>query len=107
MAVRWPRSSTDPLSGGISQKRYPPRHPAPGTLRSSTGNGAMAEHDQSYKLLFSHREMVRDLLEGFVRKDWTAELAYDTLEKVSASHVSDDLRERRGDVIWRVRWREK
>ncbi len=35
------------------------------------------DHDQSYKLLFSHPEMVADLLRGFVRED---------------------------DVIWKVRW---
>lgn len=27
-------------------------------------------HDHSYKLLFSHPEMVRDLLTGFVKEDW-------------------------------------
>jgi hypothetical protein len=29
----------------------------------------MAEHDPSYKLLFSHREVVADLLRGFLRED--------------------------------------
>jgi len=28
---------------------------------------AMADHDHSYKQLFSHTELVRDLLVGFVR----------------------------------------
>jgi hypothetical protein len=28
----------------------------------------VADHDHSYKLLFSHAEMVRDLLEGFVKE---------------------------------------
>jgi hypothetical protein len=34
----------------------------------------MAQHDHAYKLLFSHPEMVRDLLEGFVRENWLAQL---------------------------------
>ncbi|MFM8331269.1 MAG: Rpn family recombination-promoting nuclease/putative transposase [Candidatus Methylumidiphilus sp.] len=61
-------------------------------------------HDHSYKLLFSHAEMVADLLRGFVREDWVAELDFATLEKVGGSYVADDLREREDDVIWRVRW---
>jgi predicted transposase/invertase (TIGR01784 family) len=63
-------------------------------------------HDHSYKLLFSHAEMVADLLCGFVREDWVQELDFATLEKVSGSYVSDDLREREDDIIRRVRWGE-
>ncbi|HET6629820.1 MAG TPA: transposase, partial [Woeseiaceae bacterium] len=37
----------------------------------------MADHDHSYKLLFSHPAMVRDLLQGFVNADWLAELDFD------------------------------
>ena len=32
----------------------------------------------SYKLLFSHREMVADLVRGLVREDWVAGLDFDT-----------------------------
>ena len=63
-------------------------------------------HDSSYKLLFSHPAMVEDLLTGFVHEDWVAELDFATLEKVPGSYVSDDLRPRADDVVWRVRWRE-
>lgn len=66
----------------------------------------MAEQDHAYKLLFSHAEMVRDLLEGFVKEEWLSELDYGSLEKVGSSYVSDDLRERSDDVVWRVRWGE-
>jgi hypothetical protein len=62
------------------------------------------DHDQSYKLLFSHPEMVADLLRGFVREDWVQHLDFDSLEKVSGTYVADDLREREDDVIWKVRW---
>ena len=34
----------------------------------------MAEHDNSYKLLFSHVELVADLLRGFVHEPWAARL---------------------------------
>jgi len=64
----------------------------------------MADYDNSYKLLFSHREMVEDLLRGFVRESWVDQLDFATLEKASGSYVSDDLRDREDDVIWRVRF---
>jgi len=63
----------------------------------------MSDHDHSYKLLFSHPRMVQDLLQGFVHEDWVGQVDFSTLERVSGSYVSDDLREREDDVIWRVR----
>ena len=64
----------------------------------------MATHDNSYKLLFSHAEMVRDLLLGFVKEEWVRGLDFSTLERVSSSYVSDDIRDRHDDIIWKVRW---
>lgn len=87
--------------------------PAP-TFRRQTGeqparyNCVMkADHDNSYKLMFSHAELVRDLLTGFVDEPWLAELDLDTLEKANGSYVADDLRDREDDVIWRVRFKER
>ena len=45
------------------------------------------EHDNSYKLLFSHPEMVADLLRGFVREEWVDRLDFQTLERVSGSFL--------------------
>ena len=67
----------------------------------------MAAHDPSYKRLFAHRELVADLLRGFVREDWVAELDLATLERPRESGVAADLREREDDLIWRVRWGEQ
>ena len=41
-------------------------------------------HDNDYKLLFSHPEMVRDLLLGFVPGDWVQAARFETLERVEA-----------------------
>lgn len=60
-------------------------------------------YDASYKHLFSHPEMVADLLRGYVREPWVEELDFTTLEKMNAGYVSDDLRQREDDVVWRVR----
>ena len=61
------------------------------------------DHDHSYKLLFSHPEMVADLLRGFVHEDWVKDLDFATLERVGDGYVTDDLRERVDDIVWRVR----
>src|SRR5215208_1367947 len=64
----------------------------------------MADHDHSYKLLFSHTAMVADLLRDFVHEDWVRELDFSTLERVEGSFVTHELHERESDIIWRVRW---
>jgi len=65
----------------------------------------MAEHDGSYKLLFSHPRVVQDFLEGFVDQAWVEELDFTTLQKVNQSYVAEDLRGREDDAVWRVEWR--
>jgi len=67
----------------------------------------MTDHDHSYKQLFSHAELVRDLLQGFVQEAWIDDLDLSTLEKTNSSYVSDDLRAREDDAIWRVRCRNE
>jgi len=69
------------------------------------GKDAPSRHDPGYKLLFSHSSMLEALLRGFLPGDWTDRLDFSTLEKVSSSFVSADLRERHSDVIWRLRLR--
>ena len=61
--------------------------------------------DAAYKSLFSHPRMVADLLRGFAAKGWSDKLDFKTLEKVPAEFVSEDLRRRQGDGLWRVRLR--
>ncbi len=79
-----------------------PRHPRGSRKRRAPAAGR--HHDHSYKQLFSHAEMVRDLLTGFVRDDWVASLDLASLETVKGSYVTDDYRDREDDIIWRLRW---
>jgi Putative transposase, YhgA-like len=60
-------------------------------------------HDRSYKLIFSNPEMIRDLFIGFIDEPWVADVDFSTLERESNSYVTDDLRERMDDIIWRVK----
>ena len=64
-------------------------------------------HDPAYKQFFSNPEMVESLLRDFVPEDFVRELDFSTLEQCSGSYVTDDLRERHDDIVWRLRWKEK
>ena len=66
--------------------------------------GKVAHH---VKNLFSYPQMVEDLLRGFVREGWVQHLDFSTLERVGNSYVTEDLREREDDMIWRLRWGEE
>lgn len=63
----------------------------------------VADHDPSYKLLFPHRDLVADLIHGFVQEDWVERLDFTSLQRVSGIGISHDLRERADDMIWRLR----
>ena len=60
-------------------------------------------YDPACKLLFTHPRMAEDLLRGFVAGRWSHAPDFGTLELCSAASVSDDLRRREGDLLWRVR----
>ena len=63
-------------------------------------------HDSAYKQFFSNPEMVESLLRDFVSVDFIADLDFSTLERCSGSYVTDDLRERHDDIVWRVGWKK-
>ena len=63
-------------------------------------------HDSAYKQFFSNPEMVESLLRDFVSADFIADLDFSTLERCSGSYVTDDLRERHDDIVWRVGWKK-
>ena len=60
--------------------------------------------DAGYKRLFSRPRMVEDLLRGFAAREWAGDLDFASLEALPASFVSGDLRQRHGDLVWRVRF---
>ena len=65
----------------------------------------MNTHDAAYKDFFKHPEMVESLLSGFIQEDFVRELDFSTLEHCPASYVTEDLRERMDDCVWKVKWR--
>jgi hypothetical protein len=67
------------------------------------------DHDTGYKLLFSHPEMVRDLLTGFVQGEWLKEADFSTLTPVHGSYVTqtDDPEQRHDDLVWKIRIKDR
>lgn len=63
-------------------------------------------HDGAYKKIFSHPEMVESLIRDFVPEDWVRELDFSTLKNVNKSFVTDEIRSRADDIIWKVRWNQ-
>lgn len=59
--------------------------------------------DAGYKRLFSHPEMVADLIRGYLDPRLAKAYDLESLERCNGSYVSPDLRERRSDVVWRMR----
>ena len=64
---------------------------------------ASKDHDAIYRRLFRHRSMVEDLLRRFVGGDWVERLDFDTLELMPSHYVSEDLKDREDDRVWRLR----
>lgn len=65
----------------------------------------MNEHDAGYRSLFTDRLMIVHLIRGFITQPWVQDLDLETLELVSGSFVSDSMKTRENDVIWRVQFR--
>ena len=62
-------------------------------------------NDPIYKRLFSFRRMVVDLLRAVGHSGWISEVDFGTLEKLPAEYVGERWQQRRGDTVWRVRFR--
>jgi hypothetical protein len=59
--------------------------------------------DTIYKQLFSHPEIVRDLVAGALPAGWAQALEVEAFERVNASYASEQGKARHEDVVWRAR----
>ena len=62
-------------------------------------------HDPVYRRLFAFPRMVEDLLRVVGHADWIGEVDLASLEKLPAEYIGDRGQQRRGDAVWRVRFR--
>ena len=61
------------------------------------------QHDSIHKLLCAFPRVIADILRGYLGWDIVARLDFNTLEQVSAEQVTQALRRRLSDSVWRVR----
>jgi predicted transposase/invertase (TIGR01784 family) len=61
------------------------------------------DHDTSYKRLFAHAELLRELLAGFLPFAWARRLNIQNCTRHNASYASDTGHQRHDDMVWRVR----
>ena len=61
-------------------------------------------HDNAYKKLFSHPELVKALILGFFDPEIAKYFDLETLKKESGNYVADDFRDREDDIIWSVKF---
>ncbi len=59
-------------------------------------------HDIRYKKLFSHPQLVKELLESFVDEDFVRNLDFSTLERLDKSFITDDFKEKESDLIYSI-----
>ena len=64
--------------------------------------GTQMSHDGAYHMLFSHPEMVEDLLKQFIAEPWVAQLDFSTLELLNSAFFSKGFIRREGDLIFRI-----
>ncbi len=57
-------------------------------------------HDLAYRDLFTHPELVEDLLRHFVKEPWVAEIDFATLQRESEISVVRRRGARLRDVVW-------
>ena len=62
-------------------------------------------NDPIYRRLFSFPRMTADLLRAVGHPGWLGEVDFGTLEKLPAEYVGERWQQRRGDAVWRVRFR--
>ena len=63
------------------------------------------KHDETYKLIFSQRAAVEELVRHFVGEDLADELDFATLEPLPTDRISGGLVQRQVDLLWKIRFR--
>jgi hypothetical protein len=59
------------------------------------------KHDRGYKALFSHPQLVRELLTSFVDEPWVAEVDFEKAS-VDKTFVTRRMAKLESDMIWRL-----
>ena len=63
------------------------------------------KHDETYKLIFSQRAAVEELVRNFVGENLADELDFGTLEALPTDRISGSQVQRHMDLLWKTRFR--
>ena len=63
------------------------------------------KHDETYKLIFSQRPAVEELVRRFAGENLADELDFDTIEALPTDRISGGLVQRQVDLLWKIRFR--
>ena len=64
-------------------------------------------HDNAYKLLFSRKEIVVQLLKYFIDEDFVKDLDFDSLVKINKTFVRAEFQDRESDIIYQINFKNK
>ena len=69
----------------------------------------MPDHDATYKAFFSHKEMLYDLVQGYIPEIQMDDIDWSSSERVSESYIARALGDQRrySDIVWKVRLKGK
>ena len=59
-------------------------------------------HDPSYRKIFTHAGIVRQLIERFIDPTLTERLDLDHIEAAATSLTAESLARREGDLLWKI-----
>lgn len=65
----------------------------------------MKLYDYGYKDLFSHREIIWDLIHHFFKEDWFEGIEIESLEKVNSHYIDKKYLKREGDIVWKMQYK--
>jgi hypothetical protein len=63
------------------------------------GDSTEHSHDRGYKFLFSHKELVQELIEGFAPAELVTNLDFSSLQKENGSFITPAMKKRDSDVV--------
>lgn len=64
------------------------------------------EHDLGYKHFFKYKKNVIELLNSFVKKDWTKDIKEENLILVDKSYIVGEFDEEEADIVYRLKLNE-
>jgi len=64
-------------------------------------------YDKTLKELLDNKTLMKELITGFIDKDWVKELDFRSLKKEKTDFLSEDLKEFRNDLLWSIKFKEQ